>query len=120
MLASKPGWPSSATVGTSGRAGLRRSDITAIGRTLPLLANGTAGGGIEVLAIGTWPLTTACVAAAGWNGTCVMSTLASARNSHSAPRCVVVPLPDDAYESLPARASVSSSASEPALTSGCT
>jgi hypothetical protein len=70
-------------------------DITTIGRTLPLLAKGTAGG-IEVDAIGTWPLTTALVAAAGWKGTWVMSTLASARNSSSAPRCVVVPLPDEA------------------------
>ena len=66
-----------------------------MGRTLPLFTKGTAGG-IEVLATGTCPLTTALVAAAGWNGTWVMSTLASERNSHSAPRCVVVPLPEDA------------------------
>ena len=73
-----------------------------------------------MLAIGTWPLTTAWVAAAGWNGTWVMSTLASALNSHSAPRCVVVPLPDEAYDSLPTRASASSSGSVVAFTSGCT
>ena len=49
---------------------------------------------VRLDAIGTWPLTAACVAAAGWKGTCVMSTLASDRNSNSAPRWVVVPLPE--------------------------
>ena len=34
-LASKPGKPDSATVGTSGNAGLRVADVTARPRTLP-------------------------------------------------------------------------------------
>ena len=48
--------------------------MAAIGRILPLLTKATAG----------------------WEGTGVTSTLAGARNSQSAPRCEVVPLPDEA------------------------
>src|SRR5687768_13725947 len=60
VLASKSLYPNSATVGTSGNAGLRLREVTARARTLPDLTNCTAGG-IDVDAMGTCPLTTALV-----------------------------------------------------------
>src|SRR5438093_1009176 len=94
VRSSKPEKPCSFTVGTSGSAGERRALDTAIARTLPARACGTAGG-IDVLEICVCPATAAPTACAGWYGTWVMSSFADIL-IRSIYRCVVVPMPEDA------------------------
>lgn len=93
MLASYPGKPCSETVGRLGSVVSRCLPATAMPRTRPSRISGSAGGR-EVLPIGAWFATTAVTACAGPKATGVAGTPASVRNSSSAPRCGVVPVPE--------------------------
>ena len=94
LVSSTPRMPSSASVGTSDRVGLRLEPATARARSLPLWIMGEA-----TLKIGapkaTWSPSTAFTSSeAPLYGTCI-TWAPAASSSISTPRCERVPTPPD-------------------------
>jgi hypothetical protein len=118
--ASKPGTPASAIVGTSGNAGARFVEVTAIARSLPALMCGIAEGRLSNM-ICTWPPSRSVIAGAEpLYGTCDICTPVITLNS-SPDKWIDVPLPLEAKLIAPGLsfASLINSATVFAGTEGC-
>src|SRR6185295_8934956 len=93
---SKSGSPSSAIVGTSGTAGLRRVDARPMARTLLPRICGVTAGSVAKLTCASPDITATTAGDPPLYGTCVMLALIP-RTSSSPDRWPGEPMPDDAY-----------------------
>ena len=121
VSASCPLMPSSSSVGTSGSAAARLSDVTASARSLPSLISSVAGG-IAWNESGVWPATTAWIAGVPpENGTTSRSLNPSDCRNSSIDSDGVVPAPGEATEYFVGLAlmSATSSFTSRAATEGC-